>query len=416
MTKSNRAIKIAISLLLAISLFCCSFSVYAYDEGDRVTSQEYLWAYYIYEFLNSIGIKIEYRGIIEYINEIQDTIIDWAIEYIADEIEAELMPSNYSIAKWVAPWQAGYDYWGNLQFNSTMLEDLEDFATWLKAKFSLINDDVIVVNPVYSLNGYQLYNYNQWYPCEYSDGTPYQDYINVNYTIEQGSTRPLGFFFVRYQHAQGHMVCECYSVAVTINNMGSNRIGVYAMDDGGDINRVSLGAQPADQFWNLSSGGVYYTTNNFVAKPGTGELLWIPGDNVTDLTLSQIRNQFLPNLEVVQEGDIRIVTATISMPSLDPTYEAGDGMTIVDGEPVYEEIVFSGEVTNLPAIVSTGEIANPEIDQIYTNIPALVDEAGDSMEIMRQIIFRMPDGVLIALYGLLSAGVIFGFLRIMREH
>lgn len=405
----KRATKILITTLLVISLLSCSFSVYAYDYSDRVTSQEYLWAYFIYEFLNSIGIQVSYKGIVEYTDEVQDTIIDWAVNYIADEIEADNMPSNYSIAKWVAPWQASYDYWGNLQYNSTMLEDLEDFARWLKHEFSLIDNQEVPVNPEYTLNGYTLYRTGQWYMVEPLN--PNNTNINASNGVANITT-PNGeqLFYTYVQWMDG------YSIVFLTEHSWYAIVDFYASDTF-EMNNGSKVATMNMSYFKVSDYGVYWTNswqgyNSWLWKPVGGRHLFYGVSH----EFSTEFGEFMKNSKIEYEGNVAILTSVIELPSDNPNYTIGDGVTIIDGEPQYGEIVFSGEITNLPAIVSTQDIDNPEIDQIYTNIPPLVEEAGNSMEIFRQIIFRMPDGVLIALYALLSAGVIFGFLRIMREH
>lgn len=408
---NSRAVKIAVSLLLTASLLCCSVSVFAYDGADIINSREYLWAYYIWQFLHSIGIDVTYQGILEYTDYVQDTIIDWVIQYIADEIEADSQPSNYTISKWVAPWQAGYDYWGNLQYNSTMLEDMEDFAEWLKSKFSLIDDSQVIVNPMYSVDGYQLYQFNTYYPCEWSNGEPYDGFMYMSVDHVQGMTEPLGYFFEQHNN-RGHIETNAYMVARIAIANGSYEINVLKIN--GEEQRLT-GASYS-QYWYVSNNSYYYNYFYTLSYPyDTGVILWIPGDNAIFESYNEVAS-FLQGLKVVETGDMTIVTSTISMPSYDPSYTPGDGVTIVNGEPIYEEITFSGEVTNLPAIVSTGTIENPEVDQIYTNIPAFFQMANDTMYSIKQIVFRMPDEVLISIYAVLAVGVLFGFLRIMREH
>lgn len=124
------------------------------------------------------------------------------------------------------------------------------------------------------------------------------------------------------------------------------------------------------------------------------------------------------NATIENVGDINIITADIILPIESPDYTNGDSITIIDGDPDYSIIEWDGEVTvsNLPAIVSTGTINDPGIGEFFGWIPTLVNTAKDSMEFFQQVIFMMPDQVLICMYAVLGAGVLFGILRLMREH
>ena len=80
------------------------------------------------------------------------------------------------------------------------------------------------------------------------------------------------------------------------------------------------------------------------------------------------------NTITYENKSISILTRTINLPDNDPDYSQGDSITIVDNEPDYSIVDWDGSVnvSNLPSIISTGTIDNPELDQIYTNIPPLI--------------------------------------------
>lgn len=418
----GRVLKITVCLLLCVGVLCLSVSVYAVDEGDRIVSEEYLWAYYIYEFLHSIGIDVTYQGVIGYVDEVQDTIIDWVVNYIGDLIEADSQPSNYSIAQWIAPWQASYDYWGNLKYNSTMLEDMQDFASWLKSKLSLIDNNEIIINPVYSVNGtYTLFKYNTWYDASYvNSGGEYNGYIAMDLEpgIAWSSNMLLGYVVcgILDYYGGGYTRYVAVHIAYDVPTSSSGRaVSSYGLMNDGSKEMIGSSGLPARSAWNSTTQGLYSYSANYAFHENDSHDFYVPNGDYFEGTLNQF-NDFLTNLQIQEIGDIKVVTYNVVLPIEDPDYSSGDGVTIIDGVPQYGEVTFSGVIDNLPAIVSTGVLENPEIDQIYTGIPAFLDYAQDSITFMKQIVFRMPDEVLIALSAVLSAGVIFGFLRIMREH
>lgn len=404
---SKRVSKILITSLLVIGMLSCSFSVYAVDADPVPTYppgyEDYLsqvemnnktMARFIWLLLNSWGIRITYQELEEYNEYVEQHIIEWVIEYLIS------LPSSYTIDQWIAPWQVGYDYWGNFRGNANMLEDVQEFADWLVDRLSLEDNSTKVINPVMSLGAYNLYELNTWYYADRGNSPP--AYIYIQSGMNNG-TSPDYYFVWRDTRDNS------YNLVFLKNLSWAGQLAVRLTNDIQDIDTQTVGYRTSTQSWASQSVAPWWiwvvNFNNYYPFGAT----YFSGDNVEF-------GSFMRNATVTYEGDVKVITGSIVLPPDNPTYTPGDGITIIDGEPTYEEITFSGEITNLPAIVSTGEIDNPEIDQIYTNIPALVEEAGSSMEIFRQIIFRLPDGVLIALYAMLSAGVIFGFLRLMREH
>lgn len=405
MIKSKRVKKLVVSLLLAISILSCSFSVYAVEGtappvGDNwlLVSNDETAAFLVWQLLQSWGIDVQYQNISQWTGDVQDLVQNWIYDFLGDQ------PSIESVGAWIADWLFGTDFWGNLVVNNTLLEDVQAFADWLLDKYDLSSNEDIVVNPVYSVGGYTFYQFGISYAVNQSIAeNPFEA---IKFSLEQGNAS--GYMIFKNTDMDDRPNSQWGFVLLSNLNYSSVRLRMQIRENGSFNNGTLVNfSHPS-----VSSNGWYYERNQgLIYRQGVPEGRYFEGSG-SELI------EFLRNVTVTMEGNIKIVTSLINLPDDDIGYSPGDSMTIIDGEPDYSVVDWDGTVNvgNLPAIVSTGRIENPEIDQIYTNIPPLVEEAGDSMEIMRQIIFRMPDGVLIALYAMLSAGVIFGILRIMREH
>lgn len=408
---NSRAVKIAVSLLLTVSLLCCSVSVFADDVQPTNTpypgTEDHPLmvrnfdeiAFIVWQLLESWGIKITYQDISSYTSDVEELIINWIWEFLDEQ------PSIETIYAWVLDWWFGTDFWGNLVVNDTLLEDVEAFAGWLERKYGLIDNDNLVINPKYAVNGVTLFNLNTYYQAvNKSDLLPNSNWFAIKVdTDEQNNSNNgvLGFFFV-HTHINTY---ECFFISYSNGNYVATQYGLTyetVEEWAGQVNVSN---------WTLNVNNYYYGFSSFHPN------MILAGDYFQSKSWND-ELQFLNNLQVENIGDYKVVTAEIEFPVENPNYSPGDGMTIVDGQPDYGQVTIpdSISVNNLPAIVSTGTIENPEVDQIYTNIPAFFQMAGDTMNGFKQILFRMPDEVLICLYAVLSIGVIFGFLRIMREH
>lgn len=407
----SRVFRITVSLLLSVTILCFSFSIYAVDgtyppqSDNPLLANDQTAAYLVWELLKSWGIDIQYQDISNYTNEVQNWILNEIYEFLGDQ------PSVETVGAWIADWVFGTDFWGNLVVNDTLLDDVNEFADWLVDKFGWVNNSTDIIGGTQTVSGVSYYDTNTWYETQYGNGSPAQNYYAIQVEDYVGQ---IGGYAV------AHVTDQSIWYLILLSSMNPSQYRYYLkyMKPNGDIE--SSTASPLLYSFHQSSQGWWY---QYVASPYRYDYNVSPNqvvipDGVYFEGNSTEFNDWIANLKVVSEGDLKYVISVINLPDTDPNYTPGDSMTIIDGEPDYSVIDWDGSVnvSNLPSIISTGVLENPEIDQIYTNIPPLVEEATDSMEIMRQIIFRMPDEVLIALYALLAVGVIFGFLRIMREH
>lgn len=402
----KRAVKTITTCLLIVALLSCSFSVYAVEyDPDYTEAQEDItnqWLYYVYLTLRAWGIEIQFNDYVGYTDEVGVYLWQLTQQWL------ETIPSIDSWSALIFPWKWSVDNWGRFKGNENFLQDVQDFSEWLVTELALATDSEYVVQQgmdyVFDDDG------NKYYVGYY--GSDLVRLATPVYTID-----------TTYDHESGYTYWNegRYRTYYRVYNNGYGRfVGVYVQElrSGQYVAAGSTSvplSNPVDtwycRFFYYEGG----TVGGSYREPG---VYFYYSNSLYNGNPSVYTPQYYFHMNLSSagsDGSLVIVTGDIDIPdNLNP-----DDSIVIDGDEVtYIQIDWpeSIDIGNLPAVISTGELENPEIDQIYTNIPALIEEAGDSMEIMRQIIFRMPDGVLIALYGLLSAGVIFGFLRIMREH
>lgn len=404
--KSKQVAKFTVCLLLAVSVFACSFSVFAVDSSPMptinpyVTIQEDMVAYYIYLGLKAWGIEVQLSDVLGFTEEVGNTLFQWAIEYVRTATDLG------NIALWYVDWLVGTDYWGNVVMDSNMTEDIEDFANWIIDTFDLVDDSqTIVQNEGYEIGAYKLTPL----PFECSS---YSSYWNTTYKTTGFVNRGSYSAYIVYSTNVGYILLSTSEEVVRkryqeIKNSTVNlqRDTDYTLtQNSGTYNGLTFSPQH-----------LYYAIVGFDVDMRNATS-WYP-ERPSEYSGSGLVDAINTATQIQHKLGVSFITGTITLPA-DSGYTDGDSMTIVDEQPDYSLVDWDGDVnvTNYPTIISPNAPQNPEIDQIYTNVPAFVETANDSMSVMKQIIFRMPDEVLITLYALLAVGVIFGFLRIMREH
>lgn len=167
---NNRAVKIIVSLLLTVSLLCCSVSVFAEEENPLLQANDQTVAFLVWQLLKSWGIDVQYQGISQFTTEVQNEILNWIFDFLEDQ------PSIESIGAWIADWVFNTDFWGNLVVNNSLMDDVRAFADWLIQEKGLTDDSITVLNPTYTVNGATVFYSNVYYESE--------DYYknNIKYT------------------------------------------------------------------------------------------------------------------------------------------------------------------------------------------------------------------------------------------
>lgn len=93
-------------------------------------------------------------------------------------------------------------------------------------------------------------------------------------------------------------------------------------------------------------------------------------------------------------------------------------MTIIDGQPDYSVIQFPDTISvdNLPAVVSTRKIENPHLEDAYRPIQGLINYAKDGISVCTALLYELPDEMVYMWYGMIASIVIWGMIKLMREH
>lgn len=410
----NRAGKMTISILLIVTVLTMSISVFATDPSPSPSPTEYpeniedmnqiLWdesgAYLTWVYLSSMGIIIaDNPETMEYTKAVQDELTELVEEYLAS------MPSVISIWAWTQPWLWSTDFWGNLRFNSNMLEDIEDFADFLRTKFNLTDNSSQPLRPIAAMGDVQVYTGGYAYTYRYEGN-------NTNWYYEQVTVDAdayIGFFYQDINDVR-------YITAITFKqntssvqfqryrngNWNYNITATYNLTTRPDNNESIL----PWRYYGLGGGQAWDGTEGIVEFP------------YNFYSVDDFFDAMQENNTVSQIGNMYILTNEIITPSLDPSYTSGDSVIIVDGQPQYQVIDWNGEVTvsNLPAVVSTGRVENPGLVEFFRPISALIDMAKTPVEIMVQIIYRLPVEVNVCIMSVMGAICLLGIIKIMREH
>lgn len=406
----SKCMKTVLCVVLVVSVLAMSISVFADNPAEpspppgyedilvQSDLQESMISYYIYRCMRAWGIDIEYNDSVEFTQEISDLIIDWVFEFL------DTLPSAYTISTWIAPWQAGFDYWGNLRLNGSALEDIQDFVEWLEVKMGLFDEAFIPINPVYNVGDYTLYQFSHYYQCIGINGESQYWQLELQYsTGNSGQYGTPDGYFIWINTLNNHpwfvvVSGSSYKIQVLERLYGAN--GWEGA--GGGVLTSSI----------RSNGSLHY------AKLAESFGCYLPnGAQVFSGSESELNN-FMATAAITQSGDMQFVTSEITLPDDDSGYTTGDSITIINTEPSYQVIQWSDEITvsNLPAVVSTGTVSNPGLIEFFRPVSAFVAMAKDSMDLMIQIVYRLPVEVNVCIYAVMGSIVLLGVIKLMREH
>lgn len=377
------------------------------DEGTNAV-EEALITYYIWLCMRAWGIEVTYGDVDGYCQEISDQMMNWIFEYLEDT------PSIYSINTWIAPWQANLDYWGNYQFNDSLLEDVQDFVDWLCNLLGATDNSTIIINPNYVIGGYNLYESNKWYEID-TAGQYTAMYDDFGYFRINTGNQTVKFFVVFYNDAMQFMLVD--------NTAWSIDYTLLITDDFHNIGRAGSGSQG---YYNVNGQGVYYNAISFPYN-SSNNAIWYPSGGTYFYSNANWQNwssyntdikQFMNTAVITEIGDTKVICSDIILPVDNPDYTPGDSIHIVDNQPDYLQIEWNGEVTvsNLPAIVSTGTVQEPGLQDAFSPIIAVIDYSADAIAAIVGIMYEFPEEVIIPIYALMGAIIVFGTIKLMREH
>lgn len=389
-----------------MSVLAMSISVFADDPEPTPTIPpdplepviEGVVNYYVWLILNSWGIDITQEGV-EGFTETINVFIEEQLQEFVDSI-----PSIYSISTFIAPWQAGFDYWGNLRFNSKMTEDVTMFVEWLNDKFGLQdNDSEEVIVPVQVLGEYIVHNL----PVRVWN-------TNNNGGIELLEIIPYecSVFFVTYEGTAGFPPRPYTGYACYVLSENPNAHYEYRNYDS------------SGQYTSSDHTLLYYNNTNTLRyrKEASGnDLTGYAVYEASNTVGSDVPNQttFFDNFNsITSVGEsVSILTSTINLPPDDPNYTSGDYITIVDNQPIYSsDWPDTVSVDNLPAVISTSSVDNPHLEEAYRPIQGLIEYAKDGISVCTSLLYELPDEMVYMWYGVIASLIIWGMIKLMREH
>lgn len=387
-----------VSLILILVIICLSISpalAAEEDEEEVYSVNESVMAYYIWLLLSSWGISINTGTPAQYNQTIEDKIIDWVMEYL------ETLPSAYTISTWIAPWQASMDYWGNFQGNASMLEDVEDFGEWLINFLALTDDDTVTINPIETLNGIQLFKFNEYYLCDSVGGEITMIYMETSTMWGESVPR---YWFVAYNTDN-----NTYQI-VFLNSVSGSKSLQSAYYNASAV-RVDYQSQSVYINSGPVAGGYYYSSYGSWTPKGIPE-----GANYYSGTWTEFQ-AWMQNASIIVSGDLDIITSEIELPTDNPSYTPGDSITIVDNEPGYSVINFPDnlKVSNLPAIISEGAVPDPQFSGVFAPVSALISAMVPAITIVQGIAFELPDIMITFFLAMCGCLIFFGFVRKMME-
>lgn len=408
-------LRVTICIMLIVSVLAMSLSVFAvepspqpsllpqFDETGELRAD--VMSYYIWTCLNAWGIALSFNGEGNFFDYVGDQIVTWVIEYL------EGLPSIYSINEWIAPWQGSYDYWGNLRLNNSALEDIQDFSNWLIDKLNLSDNQAVVINEQYMLGDYPLYQFGNFYQAERVNGPP-SSYVAVMCDDENQSSM-LGWTIVEITDSD---TAKFQLLVVSTSTESPVILYFTRMLNDGTLNGP-LAWGPVGAVRSNNNGWYFQVYSYPYYWPLEGQQAFIPtGGHYTGT--SQEVELFCTNFDIAVENGMYVLTEQIQLPEYDTSFQSGDSITIIDGKPQYSNIPWpdSVSVDNLPAVVSTGTIENPHLEEAYRPIQGLITYAKDGVEVCTALLYELPDEMVYMWYGLIASLIIWGMIKLMREH
>lgn len=410
-------LRVTICIMLVVSVLAMSLSVFAEEENPLLQANDQTVAFLVWQLLKSWGIDIQYQGISQFTTEVQNEILNWIFDYLEDQ------PSIESIGAWIADWIFNTDFWGNLVVNNSLMDDVRAFADWLVNEKGLTDNSTQVLNPTYTVNGATVFYSNVYYESEdyYKSGVKYVAMAASpdDFALDEG----IHPFWCVLQNTQ-YNTFYLLSFKLVEEDYGFPRYYKGLTDDG-----VDTEIQGSNYGWQISKFGYRFGIMPFYpsSDPLSGNGINIP-TTFTPLTTNSSANggynmlygflNSITDFDLEMEGDNRIVVTTKIIPIPGEDYTTDDSMTIIDGQPSYIEINWPDEIaiSNLPAVVSTGTIENPHLEEAYRPIQGLITYTKDGISVITSLLYELPDEMVYMWYGLLASIVIWGMIKLMREH
>lgn len=403
----KRLSRFGVILLGCILIFSSLAPAFADNEPDVNIGEVPEWlsfdqqaVYYIWLTMRMWGIDVTVSDVEGYTQEVNDWLLGQIFEYL------DSVPSIGGYAKWIYPWTWDYDIWGNFQGNASFLEDCQDFVDWLLTKLGLEDNETVTTTSASSLDGYSVYETEKWYAgASYSNGY-YDGVFGFQCDVRWHELDNHGPGHCYYMYYKEPLSDYLWLVVFSSTNYAYTMWLNY--DDGS-----GLVWHYWDDFPQYYTAGLWY-----VSSPKSGATTSIrPNGNYFVGGFDQLL--YLIEHGTIVSGEATISTGDIILPADDPDYTPGDSIVIyIDDSIGYIDINWpdSISVNNLPAVVSTGTVQNPGLEEAYSPILALINYSGDAMAAIIGIMYELPEEVIVPVYAVMGAVIVFGVIKLMREH
>lgn len=414
----GRIVKLVVCLMLVMSTLTLSFSVLAVDpspspspslppmdEGLPVVWEEF-GRYSVWLLLKSWGINITYGETVEFTDELGDYLDSLVLDFL------DATPSIGSLYSWTAPWLWQDDFWGNLRYNNSMLEDVQDFADYLISLFELGDNENIQLGGNENISGITIYQCDRWYrSSQYTDNSHTQ-FVKVGL---QENDSALSYWRDETEIRYFYIYMDNKYYYTLISPVAYTNVQFRMLWKDTEASESDNLGGPYTSVNNLRSSGLYWSGN---VQTGSAAIVIPEGCIPLYANNMQQITSFIDTGEIVTEDEYGIVTEIINLPDNDPTYTEGDSVIIEDGNPIYITVEWPDRISidNLPAVISPTTITDPDLEGVYGEVTPFIRTFSGGMDMMRSIIMQLPEEVIACLFALMGAIIIFGFIKIMREH
>lgn len=397
----NKVIAIIVAVVLIMAPLSIASATMSEGEIQAQEIVEDLVIEYIALVLRSWGVNVTGAQVSEDIDAANAALNQWLLSNVEEYLS--LYPSIGGFAEWISDWSFASDYWGNFIGNDNFLDDVYDFLDWLAEANGFENHDYVAVTEAYSIDGLSVFKFPFYAIMKNYPGAGDEQPVIVKIDPSDTTHDP---YFCFVKNASD-------AVALQLFDLSSYSIYIRARIEGQNSNLSTMHPNLNSQYINGLSVSPWYTayTNN----PSLIYSRSYPSYYQADIA-SALRGNTVDNIGVGLD------TTNIDYPTPGTDYQSGDSIKIVieNGEPIsiYLNIEFPAQISvdNLPAAISPSGTQDPGFEQAFLPVRAFVNTFHDSMDIMRDIVYRLPSQVVTVFMFIFGVTAIFGALHMFKEH